>query len=89
MASVSTQEDSGYVIYFESGPIFFRLKGSDIDSTQVLGVKKGKVYRLQGKPIVRSKGILDHGSMSMTEVKEQKTSKANKVHRLPVWGVDL
>ena len=47
-----------------------------IPNTEVsIGVRNGRVYMLQGKPVFGSKGILDHGSMSITKVKEQKTSK--------------
>jgi hypothetical protein len=49
-----------------------------IDSTRVLGVREGKVYRLQGMPVDQSKGILDHGSMSMTEDEEQEAPKGEQ-----------
>ena len=41
-----------------------------MDLARVLSVREGRVYRLQGKHVVISKGILDHGSMPVTEVKE-------------------
>ena len=55
-----------------------------MDLIQVLGVRVGRVYRLQGKPVVGSKGILDHGSMSVTKVKQQKALKGEQTYS--VWG---
>jgi hypothetical protein len=78
MLSVSTMEDSGYTISFKDGQVLIWLKGSDIDSAQVLGVREGKVYSCRAKPVGGSKGILDHGSMSMTEDEEQEALKGEQ-----------
>jgi hypothetical protein len=43
--SVSVMEGSGYTIFFKDGWVLIRSKGSDIDSTQVLSVREGNVYR--------------------------------------------
>jgi hypothetical protein len=67
---VSEMEDSGYSISFGDGQVLIQSKGSDIDSARVLGVREGKVYRLQAKLVGGSKGILDHGSMLVTEDEE-------------------
>jgi hypothetical protein len=69
--SVSTMEDSGYAISFEDGRVLIWLKGSDIDSARVFGVREGKVYRLQGELVGGSKGILDHGLMLLIEDEEE------------------
>jgi hypothetical protein len=67
----------GYTISFEDGQVLIP-KGSDLDSARVLGVREGKVYRLQGKPVSGSKGILDHGSMSVAEDEEQEAPKGTQ-----------
>jgi hypothetical protein len=46
-------------ISFEDGRVLIQLKGFDIDLVRVLGVREGKVYRLQGKLVSESKVILD------------------------------
>jgi hypothetical protein len=53
-------------------------KGSNIDLAFVLGVREGKVYNLQGKPVGGSKGILVHGSMLVAEDKEHESSKGEQ-----------
>jgi hypothetical protein len=45
-------------------------KEASLDTTLSIGVKEGKVYELQGKLVIGSKGILDHGSISVAEDKE-------------------
>jgi hypothetical protein len=49
-----------------------------LTQTVSIGVREGKVYRLQGKPVGGSKGILDHGSMSVTEDEEQEAPKGEQ-----------
>ena len=53
-----------------SGWAPIRPKESGLDSTRVLGVEEGTVYKLQSKLEVRFKWILHHVSKSVTEVKE-------------------
>jgi hypothetical protein len=36
-----------------------------------IGVREERIYRLHGKPVRISKGILDHGSMLVIEDEEQ------------------
>jgi hypothetical protein len=81
LLSISAMEDSGYTIFFKDGRVLIRSKESNIDSAQVLGVKEGEVHRLQGKPVGGSKGILDHGSMSVTEDEEQEAPKGERSSR--------
>jgi hypothetical protein len=57
------------------GWVLIRSKGSGIGLAQVLSVREGKVYKLQGNPVGGSKGILDHRSMSVTEDEEQEALK--------------
>jgi hypothetical protein len=75
---VSAMENNGYAISFQDGQVLIRPNTFDIDSARVLGVREGKVYRLQGKPVSGSKGILDNGSMSVTEDKEEEASKGEQ-----------
>ena len=49
-----------------------------IKSTQVFGVKEGKVYKLQRKPPVGSKGELHYGSMLVTYINEKKNQVGEK-----------
>ena len=58
------------------------LEGVIPNTTVSIGAKDGKVRRLQGNPIVGSKWILDHRSILVTKVKEQKALKGEL--RLPV-----
>jgi hypothetical protein len=44
-----------------------------------IGVREGRLYRLQGQPVRGSKGILDHGSMSVTEDEEQEALKGEQL----------
>jgi hypothetical protein len=64
---VLEMEDRGYIITFEDGQVLIRSKGFDLDLGRVFGVREGKVYRLQGKPVSGSMVILDHGSMSVAK----------------------
>jgi hypothetical protein len=43
-----------------------------------IGVKEEKLYKLQGKPVGGSKGILDHGSMLVTEDNEHEALKGEQ-----------
>jgi hypothetical protein len=43
-----------------------------------IGVREGKIYRVQGMHVHGSKGILDHGSMSMAKDKEQEAPKGEQ-----------
>jgi hypothetical protein len=92
LLSVLAMEDSGCTISFQDGRVLIQPKGSNIDSTRFLGVREGKVYWLQGKPVGGSKGILDHGSMSVTKDEEQEalkgeqSSQTSSVRRQPSAG---
>jgi hypothetical protein len=73
-------EDSGCAISFDARSLsrFVEFLSDRIYSTRVLGVREGKVYRLQGKSVGGSKGILDHGSMLVTEDEELEALKGEQ-----------
>ena len=56
---VSALEDEGHAVMFQDRKVLIHSKGDNQDATVKLGVKEGKMYRLLGQPIDRSKGILD------------------------------
>jgi hypothetical protein len=43
--------------------VFIYPKGATLDAASVLGVRQGRLYRLLGHPVCKSKGILDSGSV--------------------------
>jgi hypothetical protein len=45
-------------------------KGASPNTAVNIGVKEGRAYRLQGKHVRGSKGVLDHGLMSMAKDEE-------------------
>jgi hypothetical protein len=73
--SVSALEDKGYVVLFQNKHVFMHSEGASPDITINIGVREGRVYRLKGKLIGGSKGILDHGLISVTEDEEQEAPK--------------
>jgi hypothetical protein len=75
--SVSVLEDMGFSITFQRGKVLICLEGDIPDTTINIGVREGRLYRLQGKPVRGSKGILDHGSMSVTEDEERRLWRVN------------
>jgi hypothetical protein len=82
--SVSVLEDKGFVVMFKKGKVLIRPEGASPDTTVSIGVREGKLYRLQGKPVCRSKGILDlihsyvNGPMSVAEDEEKKALKGDQ-----------
>jgi hypothetical protein len=62
-------EDKGFVLFSER-KVLICSEGAIPDTTMSIGVREGRLYRLQGHPIGGSKGILDHGSMSVAEDEE-------------------
>jgi hypothetical protein len=61
LLSISTLEDEGYGVVFEHGHVFIYPKINTLDITTMLGVRHGRLYRLLGQPMCKSKGILDLG----------------------------
>jgi hypothetical protein len=51
LLSVSVLEDRGFFIMFKKGKVLIRLEGAIPDTTMNIGVREGKLYRLQGKPV--------------------------------------
>jgi hypothetical protein len=72
LLSVSALEDMEYAVMFENGQGLIRSKGADTqDAAERLGIREGMLYRVLGKPVVGSKGILDRRSdQSATKVVE-------------------
>jgi hypothetical protein len=70
MLSVLALEDMGYAVLFQNRQVFMHSKGASSNTTMSIGVRESKVYKLQDKPVGGSKGILDHGSMSITKDEE-------------------
>jgi hypothetical protein len=79
LLSVSVLEDMGFAVTFQRGKVLICSEGAIPDTTMSIGVREGRLYRLQGQPVRRSKGILDHGSMSVTEDEEQEASKGEQL----------
>jgi hypothetical protein len=67
LLSVLVLEEMDFVVTFQKGKVLICSEGDIPDTTMSIGIKEGKLYRLQVHPVRRSKGILDHGSMSVTE----------------------
>ena len=72
---VSTLEEKGYVVLFKKGQVLTHSEGASPDTAVSIGVREGKMYRLKSIPVHGSKGILDHGSMSVIENEEQLAPK--------------
>jgi hypothetical protein len=51
LLSVSIMEDKGFAVEFKNQQVLIKPKESSPDTTQVIGVREGKLYRLQGEPI--------------------------------------
>jgi len=81
LLSVSALEDKGYAVLFQNEQVFMRSKGARPDTTISISAREGKVYMLQGKPVGGSKGILDHGSMSVAKDKEHEAPKGEQSSR--------
>jgi hypothetical protein len=47
--SVSVMEDRGFSVIFQRGKVLICLEGASPDTTVVIGVREGNLYRLQGK----------------------------------------
>ena len=50
LISISTLEDKGYQVKFRDHRVYIRPKGSDRSLDWVIGIRSGKVYRLQLEP---------------------------------------
>jgi hypothetical protein len=44
-------EDKGFVVEFKNQQALIKLKESSLDVAQVIGVREGNLYKLQGEPI--------------------------------------
>ena len=49
--STSVTKDTGFIVEFKSKQVLIRPKESSPRSTQVIGVREGNLYRLQGEPV--------------------------------------
>jgi hypothetical protein len=79
LLSVSVLEHMGFVVTFQRGKVLICLDGARPDTTFNIGVRENRLYRLQGHPVRRSKGILNHGSISVTEDEEQEALKGEQL----------
>jgi hypothetical protein len=59
LLSISALEDEGYGVMFQHGHVHIYLEGATLDAATVLGVRQGRLYRLLGQPVCKSKGTLD------------------------------
>jgi hypothetical protein len=71
LLSVSALEDEGFSILFQNEQALIHSEGASLNIAMSIGVR-------EGKPVSGSKGILDHGSMSMAEDEEQEASKGEQ-----------
>jgi hypothetical protein len=63
--SVSSIDERGFAILFKKGHVLIHSKGFIPNTTMSIGVREGKIYRLEGMHIHGYKRIFDHGSMSV------------------------
>lgn len=70
LLSILALEDKGVGVLFQDEHVLTYSEGATPDKRVSIGVREGKMYKLQGKPIGGSKGILDHGSMLVTKDEE-------------------
>jgi hypothetical protein len=63
--SISALEDKGNAVLFQKEQMSMRSEGASANTTISIGVGEGRVYMLRGNNVKGSKGILDHGSMSV------------------------
>jgi hypothetical protein len=75
---VSVLEDDVFAILFQKGQVLIHSERDSPDTTVSIGVREGKVYKFQGMPVQVSKGILDHGSMSVADDKEHEALKGDE-----------
>lgn len=78
LLSNSTLEDKGVGILFQDEHVLTYLEGATLDTVLGIGVREGKMYRLQGKLVGGSKGILDHGPMLVAEYAEKEAQKGEQ-----------
>jgi hypothetical protein len=67
LLSVAAFEDEGYAVAFQNGQVLVYSREASLDTTIVLGVRKERLYRLLGRPIIWSNGFLDSTSDSMSD----------------------
>jgi hypothetical protein len=71
LLSVVSFEDEGYAVVFQDGQVLVYSKEATQDIEVVLGVRKERLYRLLGRPIIGSNGFLDSTSYSMSDSTDQ------------------
>jgi hypothetical protein len=72
---ISVMEDNDFAVMIKKVKVLIRLEGASPDTTMSIGIREGRLYRLLDKPVHGSKGILDHGSMSVTKDEEHEAPK--------------
>jgi hypothetical protein len=64
---VASFEDEGYAVAFQDVQVLVYSREATQDTTIVLGVRKERLYRLLGRPIIESNGLLDSTLDSMLD----------------------
>jgi len=76
---VAAFEDDEYEIMFQDGHVLVYSKEATQDMAIVLGVQKERLYRLLGRPIIGSNGLLDSTSDSSSNSMSYSTSDSFNV----------
>jgi hypothetical protein len=79
LLSVSALEDEGYGVVFHHGQVLIYPEGATQGTTIVLGVRYERLYRLLGQTVIGFKGILDSGSVSVTDGCETSSSTVRRL----------
>jgi hypothetical protein len=56
LLSISVMEDKGFSIMIKKGQVLIRPEGASPDTTMSIGVREGRLYRLQGKLFMGPRG---------------------------------
>jgi hypothetical protein len=73
---------------FEHGHVLIYREGATLDASLVLGVRQGRLYRLLGQPVCKSKRILDLGSVSVTSGCEATSSTIRSLNWYEMTQLD-
>jgi hypothetical protein len=82
LLSVAAFEDEGYAVAFQNGQVLVYSREATQDTTIVLGVRKERLYRLLGRPIIWSNGFLDSTSDSVSDSMSDSTSTSEALSEI-------
>jgi len=51
LISLSATKEKVFKVYFKSGKLHVRLRGSDLNSRRVIGTREGSMYLFRGEPV--------------------------------------